>query len=749
MRNEFFQVNAQEIETEFLEFLRQIDCYPLNPQELKLDGELHRFTIEGDKKSSKNGAYCVYTDGVPAGFVQDWRKGIKTDWKFNTKKLTKKMRDLLSSKEMQAETERRRAERERERTEKAERAKIQVQDLFKNLENASEKFSYLQTKKIQNHNFKFYRSINSIAIPLTDINGNLVTLQWIDEKGNKRFFEDIPLENSFWSVGTENLQTKRHYQENTKATPQIIKNIKERFTAFYDGETETAEKVIKAITKGKSESYWTVNDLENLETRLDEKSNVLMIGEGVATMAKIFELTKIPCVAAMNCGRLSTISKIFREKFPFVKILIASDNDAETEKRTGKNPGVEHAIECVKSKFADSFVAPTFKKITDGTDWDDFALMYGDSMAKQEITKKIQSACLTPEEKQEINIRINLQKYSKPLDPTTKLPEQEFIGGLFPRGFISLVVAPSGTGKTLFTQKIASDLSVGGTIFDGIAENEPARKVLIFAGEAGADLLIRRAASFGWSVNPQNVKIIDQREMELDGVPVMVDDDEGWENILRFIDMENPDIVFFDTFTNFHDKDENKAAEMKPILRKIAAAADNRNIAVVLNHHSRKRATGDKKSSGLSQDDVIGSSVINRLVALIVGIEQRSNKVDDVIYVGADKEKKGNEIIVKPLKSWFRYFSPFAFTLTEDFWGKSYITTDLEPTLAGNSKEAVLTYLKQNFDSGQWFSASQIELQKISAKLTERQVRRILSNFVTTGQLKKRGERNTTEYMLI
>ena len=736
MENKIFQVNEQEIETEFLEFLRQIDCYPLNPQELKLDGELHRFTIEGDKKSSKNGAYCVYTDGVPAGFVQDWRKGIKTDWKFNTKKLTKKMRDLLSSKEMQAETERRRAERERERTEKAERAKIQVQDLFKNLENANEKFSYLQKKKIQTHNFKFYRSINSIAIPLTDINGDLVTLQWIDENGNKRFFEDIPLENSFWSVGTENLQTKRHYQENTKATPQIIKNIRERFTAFYDGETETAEKVIKAITKGKSESYWTVNDLENLETRLDEKSNVLMIGEGVATMAKIFELTKIPCVAAMNCGRLATISKIFHEKFPFVKILIASDNDAETEKRTGKNPGVESAIECVKSKFADSFVAPTFKKITDGTDWDDFALMYGDSMAKQEITKKIQSACLTPEEKQEIETRHNLLSFIKELDPTEQLPEQEFIGGIFPRGFISFIVAPSGTGKTLFSQKIASDLSVGGTIFDGIADNEPARKILIFAGEAGADLLTRRAASFGWAINPKNVKVIDQRKLELNGISIMIDDNEGWENILRYIDMENPDVVFFDTFSNFHDKDENKASEMKPLLRKIAAVADNKKLGIVLNHHSRKRTTNEKNTNELSQDDVIGSSILNRLAALIIGLEK--------------SREENNKILIKSLKSWFTPFSPFGFLLKEDQWGKTHIETDLDVNIGGgNSKTAVLTYIQENFEVGKWFSLSQFELSEINANLSERQVRRYLSNLAATGFLKKRGETRNTEYSLI
>ena len=319
-----------------------------------------------------------------------------------------------------------------------------------------------------------------------------------------------------------------------------------------------------------------------------------------------------------------------------------------------------------------------------------------------------------------------------------QIPPQEFIGGLFPRKFITLVAAPSGTGKTLFTQKCASDLSVGGTFFDGFAENEPVRKVLIFAGEAGYEMLIRRGASFKWEIDPDNVKVMDQHECEMDNISLMLDDEEGWNHTTKIIDLVKPDIVFWDTFSAFHDRDENKAVEMKPILRRIAKLAEEKNFAAVLNHHSRKRAASERNLS-LSQDDVIGSSILNRLVALIIGIEPSKD-------VQLDSPEGTKKLIVKPLKSWFAMFSPFAFTLEEDMYGHTHMQTDLAPSLPGNSKQAVWNYLQKNFSPGKWFSFNQFELSEIEGNLSERQVRRILSTLVTTGKLQKRGATKSTEY---
>ena len=48
----------------------------------------------------------------------------------------------------------------------------------------------------------------------------------------------------------------------------------------------------------------------------------------------------------------------------------------------------------------------------------------------------------------------------------------------FPRGGLSVVIAAPGTGKTWFVLRIACDLSVGGPIFEGFAEETKPLKSL-------------------------------------------------------------------------------------------------------------------------------------------------------------------------------------------------------------------------------------------------------------------------------
>ena len=237
-----------------------------------------------------------------------------------------------------------------------------------------------------------------------------------------------------------------------------------------------------------------------------------------------------------------------------------------------------------------------------------------------------------------------------------------------------------------------------------------------------------------WGIKSPNVKVVDQYEFETKDIPIMLDDKEGWDNLVRLVDMYKPDILFIDTFSSFHERDENKATEMKPLIKKLAKLARDFNIAVVLVHHSRKRAAKER-SLNLNQDDVIGSSIINRLVGLIIGIEPMK-----------DDEKV---LLVRSLKSWFTAFMPFTYTLKENLYGGTTVQTDLAPTGVNNSKSAVWYYLTQNFAVGEWFSRAQIVLSEIEGTVTERQVRYILSDLAKNGKLLTRGTKKTQEYSII
>ena len=66
-------------------------------------------------------------------------------------------------------------------------------------------------------------------------------------------------------------------------------------------------------------------------------------------------------------------------------------------------------------------------------------------------------------ERKETTQRRYLAEVIHDLDPTKNIPPQEFVGGIFPRKYVSLLIAPPGTGKTIFVQKFVSDLSMGGS----------------------------------------------------------------------------------------------------------------------------------------------------------------------------------------------------------------------------------------------------------------------------------------------
>ena len=671
-----YSFNYEDIRRQFLDFLQSLGIQPHAERDIKFDGELHRYRVYDDKKGQKSGAYKVHTDGWPAGFVQDWRKGIKENWRYDISglEIDDEQRRYFNSEEYRKKCEEEHRKAEQERANKRAAKSELARQLWGILKAAPDTYAYLTRKHVKNYGLKISDSTGYLAVPLWEISGRLSSIQWITSEGQKLFYDGAELKGAFYS---EKLFT---YEKD------------------YDG--------------------------------------VVLLGEGYATMAKVHELTGYPIAAAMTCYRLEEIAKIILTSYPNAKIIITADNDwATAEKNGGHNPGLFHAQGVVKKKLAVGFVYPEFTDADEGlSDWDDYAFKYGDKKAAQILQEKIEWACFSDEQKIEFTCKQQLVSVIHELNPSVKLPPQEFVGGIFPRCFVSMLIAPPGTGKTIFVQKFVSDLSIGGNIFDGFAEDEPVRKSLILAGEAGYELLLRRGASMKWAINPQHVSVLDQYEAETKDINIMLDNPEGVRNVERLVDIYKPDILFIDTFSSFHESDENKAPDMKPIIKKLAAIARQNNMAVVPVHHSRKRAAKERTLS-LNQDDVIGSSILNRLVGLIIGIEPMK-----------DNEKV---LLVSPLKSWFSSFMPFTYTLKEGLYGGTTVQTDLAPAGVNNSKNAVWFYLSTTFNKGEWFSTSQIVLSEIGGcSVADWQLRRILADFVKNGRLERRGSKKSLEYSI-
>jgi hypothetical protein len=64
---------------QFAEALRECGLRLDGP--VLMDGQMHRVSVEGDKGKERSGAYVGHLDGKPAGFIQNFKTGVKTNWK--------------------------------------------------------------------------------------------------------------------------------------------------------------------------------------------------------------------------------------------------------------------------------------------------------------------------------------------------------------------------------------------------------------------------------------------------------------------------------------------------------------------------------------------------------------------------------------------------------------------------------------------------------------------------------------------
>jgi putative DNA primase/helicase len=66
---------------------------------------------------------------------------------------------------------------------------------------------------------------------------------------------------------------------------------------------------------------------------------VLLIAEGYATAATVHEATGYPVAVAFDAGNLQHVARALRQQYPAALLVLCGDDDQDTEKQTGTNPG--------------------------------------------------------------------------------------------------------------------------------------------------------------------------------------------------------------------------------------------------------------------------------------------------------------------------------------------------------------------------------------------------------------------------
>lgn len=171
------------------------------PDHVDPDGQLHRFSTNG-KRSDKAGYYVLHLDGVPAGLFGDWRSGFSQKWRADIGRplsvsenvaLTARMAEQKALRDAQAKAD-------------AQAAQQSCEAVWKVANPNYQGHPYLARKGIDDPGLglKVIDSIDPAAqemfwsgegwlqgplllIPIFDGLGEMVSLQAIDNDGNKSF----------------------------------------------------------------------------------------------------------------------------------------------------------------------------------------------------------------------------------------------------------------------------------------------------------------------------------------------------------------------------------------------------------------------------------------------------------------------------------------------------------------------------------------------------------------------------------
>lgn len=178
-----------------LDALRAAGLAPAKDLDLRPDGRLVRFRVEGDKPGSRNGWAVLYDGPVQAGAFGSWRTGESHTWH---------ARDLrqASPAERRAAQERLRAAqvvRAQEQERVHEQARQKAARLWATAHPANSSHPYLQRKGVPAYGVRQLR--NMLVVPARDAEGVLHTLQFISPDGTKRFLTGGRIRGCYFAIG--------------------------------------------------------------------------------------------------------------------------------------------------------------------------------------------------------------------------------------------------------------------------------------------------------------------------------------------------------------------------------------------------------------------------------------------------------------------------------------------------------------------------------------------------------------------
>ena len=163
----------------------------------EMNGQLHRVAVEGDARGERSGAYVGFLDGHPAGYINNFKLGLETNWKSGnrTAGLTAADHERLL-----AEAEQKRQERAEAKEAEQEAAALVAVSLLKGSLPAKPDHPYLVSKGIPPQGLR-QTDNGDLLIPMQDIHGKVWSTQTINDYGRKSFQPEGRLLGTYHLIG--------------------------------------------------------------------------------------------------------------------------------------------------------------------------------------------------------------------------------------------------------------------------------------------------------------------------------------------------------------------------------------------------------------------------------------------------------------------------------------------------------------------------------------------------------------------
>ena len=271
------------------------------PDTIIADGKIHRFTTNG-KRSDDAGRYVLHLDGLPAGWFGDYRTGLNQTW---------------CSIERNAQT----PEQQR-----------QYATLLKSMQNARHR----EKKAEHDAAAGMAQTIWAAATPIDDAAAHGYLVKKGIQPHGARLID---------TTAARAHCVKLSYSLSGPLLVILMRNAA--------GELRS----LQFITTDGTKRPLTGGEKQGCHYRIDNPDSaahggILIVCEGFATGASIHEATGQPVAVAFDSGNLEHVAKSLRKLYPDAALIVAADDDHQTE----GNPGRTAAAGAAKA--VGGFVVP-------------------------------------------------------------------------------------------------------------------------------------------------------------------------------------------------------------------------------------------------------------------------------------------------------------------------------------------------------------------------------------------------------